>query len=259
MTQQRYIVIQEWMLDLRLKGSELLAYALIWGFCQDEESEFHGNVTYVAHWCGISRQQAVAVLKKLTDAGHIIKSGDPGYPAHYRIAPEGGVKFLGVSNNLTGGVKLPDTGCQETLPPAPHNKDRHNIDIKIESECPPRAREDDGKKSYGEKVRMTPAEYDRIVSRYGAADAATIVQMLDDYLVDHPRKHYANHYRAAIGWPAQRLMEQRTAEQRLKNAQEAGQRVSGQQQAAASTWTAEDLARIRKFGEKIDRERNGLQ
>ena len=69
-----------------------------------------------------------------------------------------------------------------------------------------------------------------------------MVQMLDDYLVDHPRKHYANHYRAAIGWPAQRLIEQRTAEQRLKNAQEAAQRVNGQQQAPVTHYA--DMAEI---------------
>lgn len=229
MTQSRHIVVHEWMLDRGLKGSELLAYALIWGFCQDGESEFHGSSAYVAHWCGISRQQAVAVLKKLTESGHIIKSGAPGYPAHYRISIDEGVKFSGVSNNLTGGVKLPDMGCQIPLPPAPLYNDRQNID-KRNIEGVLRAREDDGRKSYGVKVRMTPDEYAKIVSRYGADDAAAMVQMLDDYLVDHPRKHYANHYRAAIGWPAQRLAEQRTAEQRLKNAQEAGQRVNGQQQ-----------------------------
>lgn len=226
MTNDRYIVIQGWMKDLGLKGSELLTYALIFGFCQDDESDFHGSAAYVAEWCGISRQQAVAILRKLVDSGHLIKSGEPGYPAHYRTAMTGGVKFLEVSNNLTGGVKKLDRGCQETL----HNNKDINID-KINTESVLRAREDDGKKSYGEKVRMTPDEYAKIVARYGADDAAAIVQMLDDYLVDHPRKHYANHYRAAIGWPAQRLIEQRTAEQRLQNAKAAGQRAQGVQQA----------------------------
>lgn len=224
MAKERYIVIQEWMLDLGLKGSELLAYALIWGFCQDEESEFHGNVTYVAHWCGISRQQAVAVLKKLTDAGHITKSVMPGYPAHYRIAPEGGVKFSGVSNNLTGGVKLPDTGCQETLPPAPLNIDKHNIDIKIDRECSPRAREI--KNLYGVHVMLTDAEHARLVQRYGDADTARLIEILDNYLVNNPKKlkQYTDHYRVILAWCVRELTEQKTAEQRLKNAQEAAQR-----------------------------------
>ena len=228
MAKERYIVIQEWMLDLGLKGSELLAYALIWGFCQDEESEFHGNVTYVAHWCGISRQQAVAVLKKLTDAGHISKSVTPGYPAHYRIAPEGGVKFSGVSNNLTGGVKLPDTGCQETLPPAPLNIDKHNIDIKIDTHSSPRVRED--KVLYGDCVLLTEAEHARLVQRYGDADTARLIEILDLYLANKTKDPYKSHYAAIQKWVVRDLAEQKTAEQRLKNAQEAAQRVSGQQQ-----------------------------
>lgn len=252
MTPHRYIVIQEWMKDLGMTPSELIVFALVFGFCQDGESDFHGSTSYVAEWCGLRREAAVRILQQLVDKGLLVKSGTPGYPAHY--STQGCAILEGVRKSHTGCLNIAQGGCAEI---AHDNKSSDNKD-KRNTESVLRAREEDGKEAYGEKVRMTPAEYDRIVSRYGAADAATIVQMLDDYLVDHPRKHYANHYRAAIGWPAQRLMEQRTAEQRLKNAQEAGQRVSAQQ-AAASTWTAEDLARIRKFGEKIDRERNGLQ
>lgn len=215
------------MLDRGLKGSELLAYALIWGFCQDGESEFHGSSTYVAHWCGISRQQAVAVLKKLTDGGHVIKSGAPGYPAHYRISIDEGVKLLGVSNNLTGGVKLPDAGCQVSLPPAPLYSDRHNIDIKIDTQSLPRTRED--LNAYGKFVRMSAENYARLVTRFGADDAARLCEILDAYLAKKPNA-YRDHYRAALGWPVQRLQEEKLNQQRLKNAQEAGQRAATPQQ-----------------------------
>ena len=259
MTQQRYLIIPEWMLDLGLNASELHAYALIWGFSQDGESDFHGAASYVARWCGVTERQVHTILKNLTSRGLIKKTVTPGYPAHYTttgsaIIAQGGEKIAPLKN-LHGGYEVFSYPTPEEI--SPNNKERDNKDI-INRESVLRAREDDGKEAYGTKVRMTPDEYAKIVSRYGSEDAAAMVQMLDDYLVDHPRKHYANHYRAAIGWPAQRLMEQRTAEQRLKNAQEAAQRVNGQQQAAASTWTAEDLARIRRFEEKIDRERNGL-
>ena len=254
MAKDRYIVIQEWMLDLGLKGSELLAYALVWGFCQDAESEFHGNVAYVARWCGISRQQASAVLKKLTDAGHITKSCVPGFPAHYRISHDEGVKFSGVSNNLTRGVKESDKGCKISLPPTTPYKDSDKIDIDINT-CPsPRTRED--MNSYGEYVRMTAANYSRLVSRFGADDAARLCEILDSYLAKKPNV-YRDHYRAALGWPVQRLQEEKLNQQRLKNAQEAGARVNGQQ-TVGSNMSAEDLARIRRFEEKLERERNGL-
>lgn len=40
---QSYIVVLDWMVEkYHLKGNELLAYALIYGFSQDEESEYKG-------------------------------------------------------------------------------------------------------------------------------------------------------------------------------------------------------------------------
>lgn len=224
MTREHYLIIPEWMLDLGLNNSELHAYALIWGFCQDGESDYHGSASYVARWCNVRREAAVRILRKLTDMGLLKKTDEPGRPSHYTT--QGCAILEGVRKSHTGCVEIAHGGCVEI---AHDNKERDNKDI-INTESVLRAREDDGRKAYGVKVRMTPDEYAKIVSRYGATDAAAMVQMLDDYLVDHPRKHYANHYRAAIGWPAQRLIEQRTAEQRLKNAQEAAQRVNGQQQ-----------------------------
>ena len=46
-----YLTIQDWMVtDLHLKGNELLAYALIYGFSQDEQSCFYGSYQYVMEW-----------------------------------------------------------------------------------------------------------------------------------------------------------------------------------------------------------------
>lgn len=42
---QSYIVVLDWMVEkYHLKGNELLAYALIYGFSQDEESEYKGQL-----------------------------------------------------------------------------------------------------------------------------------------------------------------------------------------------------------------------
>ena len=83
MDKDRYLIIPEWMLDLGLNVSELHAYALIWGFCQDDESDFHGSASYVAKWCGVRREAAVRILRSLTAKGLLVKTGDPGQPAHY--------------------------------------------------------------------------------------------------------------------------------------------------------------------------------
>lgn len=223
MDNSEYIVVQKWMVSLGLKGSDLLVFALINGFCQDGESDFHGSTSYVADWCGVSRRQAVTILQRLTDGGYLLKTGEPGYPSHYRIDKEGGVKKLHMCNNFTGGVKKLHTGCEETS----HNNIDDNIDIIYNTHSLPRAREDE-KKTYGDKVLLTSREYDQLVEKFGSSDADRLVGILDDYLVNHPRKKYASHYRAILSWCVNKLQEEKLTEQRLTNAQEASKRISGQ-------------------------------
>lgn len=227
-----FVYIPKWIYRLDLTLSETAAYGIIYAFSQDKQGCYFGSLDYLAHYCKVSRRHAMRILQKLEDAGLIIRESHPGSTTHFYAVDKREVTKLHPRQNVTGDNMSPHP-CYNVTPTrdimSPNNKD-DNKDYNIDTESPFRAREDDGKKAYGTKVRMTPDEYAKIVSRYGADDAAAMVQMLDDYLVDHPRKHYANHYRAAIGWPALRLAEQRTAEQRLKNAQEAGQRAATPQQ-----------------------------
>ena len=54
--QNNYITIQGWMSqELKLKGNDLMVFALIFGFCQDGESEFKGSINYICEWLNCSR------------------------------------------------------------------------------------------------------------------------------------------------------------------------------------------------------------
>lgn len=65
---ENYITIQGFMvLDLGLSGNELLAYALIYGFCQLESSEYNGSISYLCDWLNISRSTAIRTLQILTE------------------------------------------------------------------------------------------------------------------------------------------------------------------------------------------------
>lgn len=69
-----FIVIQSFMVDkLNLQGNELLAYALVYGFSQDGESEFKGSLTYIADRLNITRKTAANVVKRLVGSGLIEK------------------------------------------------------------------------------------------------------------------------------------------------------------------------------------------
>jgi DNA-binding Lrp family transcriptional regulator len=74
MKNNNFITIQGWMVnDLRLSGNELICYALIYGFTQDEESEFRGSLQYISDWLGISKQNVRLIIKRLVEKGLIIK------------------------------------------------------------------------------------------------------------------------------------------------------------------------------------------
>lgn len=67
-----YIVIQDWMLDLGLRGSELTAYALVWGFTQDGESWYMGSRQYTAKWLRVQCLDSVTdIFRRLVKKGFL--------------------------------------------------------------------------------------------------------------------------------------------------------------------------------------------
>ena len=74
-TENNYTLIQGWMrTELELSGNELLVYAVIYGFSQDESSKFAGSRQYLADWCGCSIRTVQTILNDLTDRGYLVKS-----------------------------------------------------------------------------------------------------------------------------------------------------------------------------------------
>ena len=72
---ENFIAIQGFMVkELGLTGNELIAYAWIYGFSQDSESEFKGSLNYVAEWLNCSKTTAFNLLNKLADDGFIKKT-----------------------------------------------------------------------------------------------------------------------------------------------------------------------------------------
>ena len=75
MDNSNYITIQGWMVkELKLRGNELLVFAIIYGFTQDGESRFQGSCAYLADWLGSSRQTALNMLNLLTNKGLITRT-----------------------------------------------------------------------------------------------------------------------------------------------------------------------------------------
>ena len=70
-----YFTVQGWMInDLGLGSNELLVYAIIYGFSQDECSEFTGSLNYLADFINSTKPTIIKCLKSLIDKGFIIKT-----------------------------------------------------------------------------------------------------------------------------------------------------------------------------------------
>lgn len=109
MLSNNYVVIQGWMCnELELKGTDLLVYALIYGFSQDGESAFHGSRNYIANTFNISRPTVDKALQNLVDKQYIIKyeTEDFNAPNVYAVNIQVVKKlYMGSKETLQGGSK----------------------------------------------------------------------------------------------------------------------------------------------------------
>lgn len=69
-----YFVVHEWMIsELGLKGTDLLVYAIIYGFTQIEEQWFFGSRRYLSEFTGASISSIQRSLDWLSDRGFLKK------------------------------------------------------------------------------------------------------------------------------------------------------------------------------------------
>ena len=73
MKNKNYITILGWMVnELSLSGNDLICYAVIYGFSQDDNF-WEGSQSYLSDWLGVSRRTVVDILKRLISNGLIAK------------------------------------------------------------------------------------------------------------------------------------------------------------------------------------------
>ncbi len=100
-----YIVIQGFMVnELKLKGNELLVYAIIYGFSQEENNVFSGSIKYLCEWTNASRKTIITTLQALVEKDLIFKQDEI----------INGVKFCkyGCKNYTRGSVEITLGGCK---------------------------------------------------------------------------------------------------------------------------------------------------
>ena len=113
---KKFVTIQGWMVnDLKLKGNELMIYAIIYGFCQEENQVFYGSLNYIANWISSSKQTVIKCLKSLTDKNLIEKNEK--FINNVKFCEYRPKNFdRGSQKSLIGVVKKFDVGSQKSLP-----------------------------------------------------------------------------------------------------------------------------------------------
>jgi hypothetical protein len=111
---KNFITIQGWMVEeLDLNSNNLLVFALIYGFNQDEESEFTGSLNYICNWLNCSKPTASKALNDLVEKQLLIK-----HTKHINNITFNSYKinFSVVKKLYGGGKETLSGGSKETLP-----------------------------------------------------------------------------------------------------------------------------------------------
>lgn len=122
-----YFQITGWMLNrLKLKGTALNVYAIIYGFSQDGESSFNGSRQYLCDFTGATKPTIDKALAELQSMDLIIKTSkkiNDVIHNEYKANLEALRDFTTSKETLPPSKETLQGGSKETLP---HNKDINN-------------------------------------------------------------------------------------------------------------------------------------
>lgn len=73
-TKDSYYIVHSWMIeDLGLSKTDLIVFAIIYGFSHDDNSSFHGSVDYLIRMTGAARSTLFRSINRLLESGLILK------------------------------------------------------------------------------------------------------------------------------------------------------------------------------------------
>lgn len=199
-----FIHIGAWMVtQLKLKGTELLVYAIIYGYSQGKDQYMTGGIRYIMEFTQTSKPTVIKAIDGLIDKGLIEKNyyiENNVRKCRYRVVETMTSKeTLPVKNfNQCGKETLPypvkklNLGGKETLP---KNNKGYNNEIKDIKSKPV-------KHKYGEfkHVALTDVEYERLVNDYGEQAVLDGIENVDRYMEKSGRKAYNNYNLVLRDW-----------------------------------------------------------
>ena len=184
-----YIVIQSFMVkDLHLKGNELLIYAIIYGFSQDEQA-FTGSIQYLADWANCSRHTVIDNLKSLCDKNLISKheverSGVKFCEYRSRKWTTSAESSLPSAESSLGGSAISSLGGSAET--APNNISTYNL---ITNNLKNKSRLKSAKHRYGEynNVLLSDDDMEKLKSEF--PDYKERIERLSEYMASSGRTY----------------------------------------------------------------------
>ena len=154
MKNKNYITILGWMVnELSLSGNDLICYAVIYGFSQDDNF-WEGSQSYLSDWLGVSRRTVVDILKRLISNGLIAKQ-------EYEVNK---VKFCKYKAIVPNTIRCEDSAQVGSEDSAHGNNNSNNKEEKD--------------KSFSKKERI---DYDAIIKYWNETNPTlSSVRMLND-------------------------------------------------------------------------------
>lgn len=127
-----FVLLQDWMFDLGLNPSEVIAVAVIYGFTQDGQHTCHASLPYFQRRCCIDKRNIIKLLSRLEEKGILKVERRPGKMNEYSLDFEVVTKRH-PCQNVTRDEKAKSGDVSSSLsplhPPIPNNKDNKYITI----------------------------------------------------------------------------------------------------------------------------------
>ncbi|MCQ2589308.1 MAG: helix-turn-helix domain-containing protein [Treponema sp.] len=189
---ENFYVVQGWMLnELKLKGNELLVYAIIYGFCQNT-NVCYASINYIQNFTGASKPTVIKAIQNLEEKGLIRKVG---------ISEKGtNIYLCNELENFTSKETLPPlvkklySPSKETLP---NNIIYNNNNIINVSN----AKNEKQKHKHGEfqNVLLTENEYNKLSQELGSNKANAVIQYFSE-MKEMKGYKYKSDYLAIKKW-----------------------------------------------------------
>ena len=192
--------------QLKLTGTELLLYALVYNFSQDGNGCFYGSNDYAAKKIGCRRECVNRNATSLVERGLLSRSygSHNGKPTidYVAIVPDCAIQSQ-CAQNAQQVCENRTAACAQNA----HNSKTDNLNDNQES-IHTIARAESKKLQIAEFVSMTADEYQKLIDEFGKEDADALVAILDNYKGSSGKK-YKSDYRAIRSWCVERLEEQK--------------------------------------------------